>query len=315
MAGGAAGSLSDIAGLRVGHWTDQAAATGCTVVLCDPPAVAGVCVRGGSPGTRELDLLRPGTLVERVDAVLLTGGSAFGLDAATGVMRYLEERGRGFPTPAGVVPIVPAAVLFDLALGRADVRPDADAGYAACLHAGAALEEGSVGAGTGATVAKGAGMGGAWKGGIGTASRTLPNGTLVAALIAVNAVGSIHDPTTGSLIAGPRIAEAVSQPAGFSLLAGTNTTIGVVATTASLDKAQANRLAAGAHDGLALAIRPSHTLYDGDTLFALSVPQDQSSRADPVLLQQAAVDAVAEAVVRAVTHAIGLHGVPAVRRP
>lgn len=314
MASGAAGSLSDIAGLRVGHWTDEAAATGCTVVLCDRPTVAGVSVRGGSPGTRELDLLRPGTLVERVDAVLLTGGSAFGLDAATGVMRYLEERGRGFATPAGAVPIVPAAVLFDLALGRADVRPDAEAGYAACREARAIVAEGSVGAGTGATVAKLAGMAGAWKGGVGTAARGLPDGTLVAALIAVNAVGSIHEPTIGGLIAGPRADAPASLSGGSGLLAGTNTTIGVVATTAPLDKAGVNRLAEVAHDGLALAIRPAHTLYDGDTLFALSAPPSHGSRADPVLLQEAAVAVVAEAVVRAVTQATGLHGVPAVGR-
>jgi L-aminopeptidase/D-esterase-like protein len=303
--------LTDVPGIQVGHCTDLAAATGCTVVLCEPAAVAGVDVRGGAPGSRETDLLKPGSLVGCVDAILLTGGSAFGLAAATGVMRFLEERGRGFPTAAGRVPIVPAAVLYDLGIGRADVRPDEAAGYAACLAASRGpIAEGSVGAGTGATVAKLGGPGGAIKSGIGTHGVRLDDGTLVAALVALNAVGSVVDPTSGQVIASPRQAES-AQP---RLLAGTSTTLGVVATTARLDLASANRLASVAHDGLARTIRPSHTLYDGDTIFAVSLPA--AGAAEPNLLRvgAAATDVVAEAVLRAVRLATGLHGVPAVGR-
>jgi L-aminopeptidase/D-esterase-like protein len=303
------GALTDVAGIRVGHWTDLEGGTGCTVILCEPAAVGGVDVRGAAPGTRETDLLRPGSLVERVNAVLLTGGSAFGLDAASGVMRFLEERGVGVSTAAGPVPIVPAAVLFDLTLGRADRRPHAAAGYAACLAAGATVEEGSVGAGTGATVAKLNGPAGALKSGIGTASRRLPDGTVVAALAAVNALGSVFDPATGALIAGPRIGgSAVLRSFG----AGTNTTLGVVATSASLDSAAVNRLATLAHDGLALAIRPAHTQYDGDTIFALALSTPHTGPPDLVALGAAAAEVVAESVLRGVRAARGLHGVPAV---
>src|ERR1700682_3576118 len=221
-------SITAIPGIRVGHWTDLEAGTGCTVVLCEQGAVAGVDVRGAAPATRETDLLRPGSLVGRAHAILLSGGSAFGLDAATGVMRFLEERGAGFPTAAGPVPIVPAAALFDLSIGRADVRPDAAAGYAACVAASETAEEGCVGAGTGATVAKLGGPGGAIKSGIGTATRTLADGTRIAALLAVNAVGAIYEPSTGAPVAIPR-----SRLSG-NPLAGTNTTIGVIATTARL---------------------------------------------------------------------------------
>jgi L-aminopeptidase/D-esterase-like protein len=198
-------TITAIKGLRVGHWTDEEAATGCTVVLCPQGAVASADVRGGAPGTRETDLLRPGSLVERVHAVLLTGGSAFGLDAATGVMRWLEERGRGFPVPTGVVPIVVSAVLIDLSLGRADVRPDAAAGYAACEAASdAPPAEGSVGAGTGATVAKAMTAERALKGGIGSARETTEDGVSVGALIAVNSFGEVVDPDSGRTVAGPR---------------------------------------------------------------------------------------------------------------
>src|SRR5947209_5110967 len=217
------GGLTDIAGVTVGHWTDLEAGTGCTVVLCEPAAVAGVDVRGAAPGTRETDLLRPGSLVGRVDAILLTGGSAFGLAAATGVVRFVEEHGRGFPTVAGRVPIVPAAVLFDLGIGRADVRPDDASGYAACLAAGLAIEEGCVGAGTGATVAKLGGPAGARKSGLGTHAVALADGSVVAALVVVNAVGSIVDPATGQVVAAPRVVETAEPP----LLAGTSTTLGV----------------------------------------------------------------------------------------
>ena len=311
MTHAAAGGLTDVAGIRVGHWTDLAAGTGCTVVLCEGGAVAGVDVRGAAPGTRETDLLRPGSLVERIQAVLLTGGSAFGLDAAGGVMRYLEERGHGFPTASGPVPIVPAAVLFDLGLGRADVRPGAAAGYAACVAATEGpVAEGCVGAGTGAVVAKLHGRAAAVKGGLGTASRHLADGTTVAALVAVNAVGSIYDWASGKVVAGTGTPAAMS---GQDLPLGTNTTIGVVATSAPLDKAGVNRLATAAHDGLALAIRPVHTLVDGDTLFALALPRPDAAPANAIALALAASEAVAEAVVRAVRAATSLHGVPAIR--
>jgi L-aminopeptidase/D-esterase-like protein len=307
----AAGSLTDVAGLRVGHWTDLAAGTGCTVILCESGAVGGVDVRGAAPGTRETDLLRPGSLVERAQAVLLTGGSAFGLDAASGVMRYLAERGVGFATAHGPVPIVPAAVLYDLGLGRSDVRPDAAAGYQACLAAtDGPVAEGTVGAGTGATVAKLRGPAGAVKGGLGTASVRLTDGHTVAALVAVNAVGAICDPETGQLLAGPR---GDTSPGEFPL--GTNTTIGVVATDAPLDKAATNRLALQAHDGLARTICPAHTQFDGDTLFALSLPGANSAPADPLALGTAAADVMARAVVRAIQQATALHGVPALRDP
>ncbi len=298
-------SLTDVPGIKVGHWTNLDAGTGCTVVLCEAGVVAGVDVRGAAPASRETELLRPGSLVGRANAILLSGGSAFGLDAATGVMRYLEERGFGFGTNKGPVPIVPAAALFDLGLGRADVRPDAQAGYAACVAASTSVTEGTVGAGTGATVAKMGGPDGAIKGGIGTASTILPNGTIVAALVAVNAVGSVYDPETGAAIALPR------TTAKLEVFAATNTTIGVVATTAPLDAAGVNRLATVAHDGLALAIRPAHTQFDGDTLFALSLPHTTPDPADPVLLGQAAANVVARAVVRGVLKATALHGVPA----
>src|SRR5438552_18097627 len=215
-----ASSITEIPGIRVGHWTNLDAATGCTVVLCEDGAVAGVDVRGAAPASRETDLLRPGSLVGRAYAILLTGGSAFGLDAATGVMRYLEERGVGFPTHAGPVPIVPAAALFDLGIGRSDVRPDAPAGYAACQAASEkTVAEGCVGAGTGATVAKMGGPGGAIKSGIGTACIQLANGTRIGALVAVNAVGSVCDPRTGEVVAAPR----TTQTTADSPVGGTNT--------------------------------------------------------------------------------------------
>jgi L-aminopeptidase/D-esterase-like protein len=302
-------SIAAIPGLRVGHWTDLDAATGCTVVLCEQGPRAGVDVRGAAPATRETDLLCPGSLVGCAHAILLSGGSAFGLDAATGVMRYLEERGVGFATHAGRVPIVPGAALFDLGIGRADVRPDAAAGYAACGSATREVSEGCVGAGTGATVAKLAGPGGAIKSGIGTAARTLPDGTLVGALLAVNAVGAVYDPSSGAPLALPRSTATHRQP-----LVGTSTTIGVIATTAALDAGGVSRLATIGHDGLALAIRPAHTRYDGDTLFALSLPSADAPTPDILALEQTVVEVVAEAVVRAVRAATPLHGIPAAAR-
>lgn len=301
-------SIGQIPGLRVGHWTDLEAGTGCSVVLCEGGAVASVDVRGAAPATRETDLLRSGSLVGRVDAILLTGGSAFGLDAAGGVMRFLEERGVGFPTPAGHVPIVAAAALFDLGLGRADVRPGAEAGYAACQVAGVEVAEGTVGAGTGATVANLGGPVHTRKGGIGTAARRLPDGTLVGALVAVNAFGAIYDPATGQPVAAP----PTETSSDWRTFAGTNTTIGVLATTARLDSGGAYRLAVQGHDGLARAIRPAHTQVDGDVLFAVSLPGEDAPPADPLWLGAAAGEVVAEAIVRGVKAATSLHGVRAV---
>jgi L-aminopeptidase/D-esterase-like protein len=299
-------SITAIPGIRVGHWTDLDAATGCTVVLCERGAIAGVDVRGGAPATRETDLLRPGSLVGRAHAILLSGGSAFGLSAATGVMRFLEERGVGYTTVSGPVPIVPAAALFDLGIGRSDVRPDADAGYAACHAAGEAVEEGCVGAGTGATVAKLGGPAGAIKSGIGTACLTLLDGTLVAAIVAVNALGSVYDPINGDPIALPR-----EEKTGWRFpFAGTNTTIGVIATSARLDSVGVNRLASIGHDGMAMAIRPSHTMYDGDTLFAVSLPATDAPEPDHLALGRVAADVVAEAIINAIRAATPLHGIP-----
>ena len=301
-------SITSVPGIRVGHWTHLEAGTGCTVVLCEHASAVGVEVRGAAPATRETDLLRPGAMVGRAHAVLLTGGSAFGLDAASGVMRFLEESGVGVPTHAGRVPIVSAAALFDLGFGRADSRPDASAGYAACLAAtGEHPAEGTVGAGTGATVAKRFGQAGAIKGGIGSAARELDGGVIVAAIVAVNAVGGIFEPSTGQAIATPRI-----EGRQTTVLVGESTTIGVIATNARLDAAGVNRLAAIGHDGLAMAIRPAHTQFDGDTLFAISLGEQAAT--DLVQLNEAAAWVVAEAIVRGVRAATPLHDIPAAPR-
>ena len=317
-------SIADVPGIRVGHYTDSVAITGCTVLLCEGGAVGGVDVRGAAPGTRETDLLDPSNLVERVHAILLTGGSAFGLDAAGGVMRYLAERGVGYDAGVARVPIVPGAVIFDLGIGRSDSWPDAVAGYRACLAAsGGAVEMGSVGVGTGATVGKLLGRDFATKGGVGTASIGLPGGLVVGALVAVNAVGDVVDPSDGRVIAGARseagFAGSVSVILGGSddrrsesPLAGTNTTIGVVATNARLTKAEARRVAMMAHDGLALAIRPAHTMFDGDAIFALATGES-GTPADVTSLGVAATHVVARAIVRAVETATSLGGVPAAR--
>ena len=316
-------AITDVQDIEVGHYTDQDGATGCTVVLCRNGAVGGVEVRGGAPGTRETDLLHPGNLVQQVHGVLLTGGSAFGLAAADGVMRYLEEQDVGFRMGDTVVPIVPAAVLFDLGLGTGEVRPGSDEGYKACLGASTgSVEEGSVGAGTGATVGKALGMGRAIKGGVGTASLTLGDGIVVGALVAVNAYGSVVDHASGRLVAGPR---AEGSP-GFLdtvelLLEGDqclspspsadNTTIGVVATDAQLTKEQANTLARLSHDGLALTLRPCHTLRDGDTMFAMATGT-AGAVPDMTRLGAATVEVVARAVLSAVQEARGLGGVPSI---
>jgi L-aminopeptidase/D-esterase-like protein len=312
-------AITDVPGIKVGHYSDLEAATGCTVVLCEQGAVGGVEVRGAAPGTRETDLLRAMRLVEHAHAVLLAGGSAFGLDAAAGVMRYLEERGRGFDAGVAKVPIVPAAILFDLAIGDAHVRPDAEAGYQACVTASdGPVAEGNVGAGTGATVGKLLGPRYAMKGGLGTASQKIGKGIIVGAIVAVNAVGDILDPETGTILAGARnpvgggflnSTRAIKGSLAQTILAFTNTTIGVVATNARLSKEEVNKLAQLARDGCAYAIRPS-TMFDGDTLFALSVGD---TKGDLSAIGAACAEAVAEAVVRAIKKAESLHGIPAHR--
>lgn len=316
MAELAPGSLTDVKGLSVGHATDLDALTGCTVALCGEGAVAGVSVRGLAPGTRETDLLRPGTLVERAHAILLTGGSAFGLAAADGVMRYLEERGIGFDASVARVPIVPAAVLFDLGLGQGPVRPDAEMGYRACQAATVEpVAQGNVGAGTGASVGKILGMAGAMKAGLGSASLRCGRLT-VATLVAVNAFGDVVDPRTGEIVAGARNRGGVGLAdtratlrslAVRTALAFQNTVIGVVATNARLDAAQVNAVASAAHDGLARAIRPAHTLYDGDTLFALATCQTRAAL--PVVADMAS-EAVALAILNAVWAAEAAGGLP-----
>ena len=310
-----AGAITDVPGIEVGHFTDSRRPTGCSVVITRQGAVGGVAVRGAAPGTRETDLLEPGNTVNQVHAVLLSGGSAWGLDAAGGVMRWLDEQGIGLNVGPARVPIVPAAVLFDLTLGDPTIRPDAQAGYAACLNASVqAPAQGNVGAGSGATVGKLFGMQRAMKGGIGTASVGV-GGVTVGALVACNALGDVIDPDTGALIAGARNDNGHSLCdtrrsllAGvppLPILAGTNTTIGVVATDAKLSKTQAQRLAQIGHDGLARSINPVHTLSDGDTLFALSTGLASTSPGMTVLCVMAA-EAVALATVQAVKAAQGL---------
>lgn len=312
---GDAGSITRVAGIEVGHFTDTRRPTGCTVVMAREGAVAGVDVRGAAPGTRETDLLHPSNLVDKVHAIMLAGGSAWGLEAATGAVRWLEERGVGLDVAVGRLPIVPAAVLFDLLVGDMRIRPDAAAGYAACAAASSAdPAEGNVGAGTGAVVGKVFGIQHAMKGGVGTASVTV-DGVTVGALIACNALGDVIDPDTGHVMAGARTDDGQGmrdtrrallrgQPPQ-PLLAGTNTTIGVVATDAILTKAQAHRLAIAAHDGLARSINPVHTMSDGDTLFSLGTGRAGKSLGMMVLATMAA-EATARATARAVQAARSL---------
>ena len=313
-------TITAVAGLEAGHYTDLPHATGCTVVICRGGAVGGVDVRGGSPGTRETDLLRPMHKVDRVHALVLGGGSAFGLDAASGVVGYLADLGIGVEVGSAIVPIVSAAILFDLNLITSEVRPGPPEGLAACRAAGTGpLAEGTVGAGTGATVAKTQGLAGAVKSGIGTASITLPDGPTIAAVVAVNAYGGIFDHRSGKLIAGPRREDGAGfyDPVDLTLRGGAsheesplaNTTIGVVATDAPTTREEANYLAMVSHDGLALTIRPCHTMSDGDTMFALSTGRFPN----PVELSRlgaAAVEVTAQAVLRAVHTATGLGGIP-----
>lgn len=320
--------ITDVPGITVGQADDYEALTGCTVVLSEAGAVGGVDVRGGAPGTRETDLLRPLHLVQRVHAVLLAGGSAFGLEAAAGVVRYLEERRIGFNTRVVRVPIVPAAILFDLGIGRKDVRPDAAMGYEACRRASTERPaEGNAGAGMGATVGKIFGMAGAMKSGIGTASTDLGGGAIVGALVAVNSLGDVVD-SGGRILAGARpvrlgpfrlggrgafadtmkVLRAAPGRTILRLASRANTVLGVVATNVRLSKEQANLVAQMAHDGVARAIRPAHTLLDGDTVFCLSTGR---RRADVNLVGAFAAEVVARAIERAVAAAHGAGGLPA----
>ncbi len=322
-------SITDIRGIRVGHAQDDQALTGCTAILCEGGAVGGVDQRGGAPGTRETDALHPVHLVERVHGVVLAGGSAFGLDAASGVVRYLEERGVGFDVRVAKVPIVPAAILFDLGLGEASVRPDAAMGYRACQAAtDDRPAEGNVGAGTGATVGKVFGMTQAMKSGIGTASMEIGGGIRVAAIIAVNAFGDVIDPRTGTILAGARskqlgplhlgapgyfadTLEVMRTFAGRTIVGFAtreHTVIGVVATNARLSKEHATKLAQMGQCGVARAVRPAHTMLDGDTLFALATGEKE---ADVNIVGAFAAEVVAQAIVRAVQCAKPVAGLPA----
>jgi L-aminopeptidase/D-esterase-like protein len=322
------GAITEVHGIRVGQAEDPQGITGCTVILCEKGAVAGVDQRGGAPGTRETDALRPMHAVDKAHAVVLAGGSAFGLDAASGVMRYLREIGAGFDTGVAKVPIVPSAILFDLALGKPEAFPSADMGYAAAKAASSSVPlQGNHGAGTGATVGKIFGMAGAMKSGIGTASIDLGGGLVVGAIMAVNAFGDVIDPEQGKIIAGARpIQRGPLRLGGAGPFAGTlevmrsttgrgilrlasrqNTVIGVVATNAKLTKEEANKAAQMAQNGLAKAIRPANTLFDGDTVFLLATGEH---RADLNLIGAFAAEVVAQAILNAVLFAEPLAGFP-----
>ncbi len=309
--------LTDIPGIRVAHVSDFDAITGCTAILCDGGAVAGVDIRGSASGTEEIETLDPGHLTERIHAVLLAGGSAFGLEAASGVRRYLEHKGVGYDTGVAKVPIVPAAILYDLEIGKADVRPTLSMGEAAAAAAtDGPIAEGSVGAGTGATVGKILGMRQAMKSGIGGFTVELATGVKVAALVAVNAFGDVRDPASGATVAGARIAPGSREFAGTEAemkrrpaagFGGRNTTLAVVATNARLTKVQARKLAQFASLGMARTIYPVNTMFDGDIAFALSLG---SLAADINTLGVAAAEAVSAAILRAVRLAKSLGGVP-----
>jgi L-aminopeptidase/D-esterase-like protein len=322
-------AITDVPGIRVGHAQDEDALTGCTVILCEAGAMGGVDQRGGAPGTRETDAMHPMHLVNEVHGVVLAGGSAFGLDAATGAVRYLEERGVGIDVRVARVPIVPAAILFDLGFGRADVRPDAAMGYQACLNASESPPaEGNVGAGTGATVGKILGLEQAMKSGIGTASLHIGDDLIVGAIAAVNCFGDVVDPHTGKIVAGARAILDSPPKMGskgyfadslkvMQILAGTkefgfssreNTVIGVVATNARLNKEQINKVAQMAQDGIARTVRPAHTMVDGDTIFALATGE---LNVDVNIAGAFAAEVVAQAVLRAVRSARPAAGLPA----
>jgi L-aminopeptidase/D-esterase-like protein len=315
-------SITDVPGILVGHAHDAEALTGCTVVLCPEGAVGGVDQRGGAPGTRETDPLHPMHLVQEVHAVVLAGGSAFGLDAASGVVKWLEERGVGFDVRVAKVPIVPAAILFDLGIGRADVRPDAAMGYRACENAsGERPAEGNAGAGMGCTVGKILGPGQGMKSGLGTASVDLGEGVVVGAIVAVNAFGDVVE--NGTIVAGARAPEGpgfadtlqvmktlAGQPSLRFARRDGATVIGVVATSATLTKEEANKVAQMAHDGLARVIRPAHTMLDGDTIFALATGD---KALDVNVVGAYAAEVVAQAILRGVRAAEAIHGWPSVR--
>jgi L-aminopeptidase/D-esterase-like protein len=321
-------AITDVRGIEVGHAQDEEALTGCTIILCRRGAVAGVDVRGGAPGTRETDLLDPVNLVQKVHAIVLAGGSAYGLDAASGVVRYLEEQKIGFNTGVAKVPIVPAAILYDLNVGRADVRPDAAMGYRAAASASsAAPAEGNAGAGMGASVGKMFGLSLAMKAGIGTASMEVGGGVVVGALVAVNAWGDVVDPQTNQIIAGLRSGKVgplrvgkkdqfadtlvmMKSPVGrgvLGLASRNNTVIGVIATNAKLTKAQATKVAQMAQDGVARTIRPAHTMLDGDVIFAVATG---AKNADVSTVGAFAAEAMAEAITRAVRMAASTGSLP-----
>jgi len=318
------GSLTDVPGIRVGHWTSERRPTGCTAIICEQGAVAGVDVRGGGPGTRETDLLRPEATIEKAHAISLSGGSAYGLATADGVMRYLEEKGIGFRAGRSVVPIVPAAILFDLGIGDGSIRPDRESGYAAAKAATAdPVEQGSIGAGAGATVGKMLGASRAMKGGLGSASLELPDGAVIGALAAVNALGDVVDPNTGELLAGARnedgtglanASEALRRGFGFGgARPGENTTIAVVAANVDWTQSQATKVAQMAQDGLARAIRPVHMPFDGDVVFALGTGGASVDTTRLGLLGALAADVLAFAIIAAVQNARSLPGRPAWR--
>lgn len=321
-------NVTDIHGILLGHAQDLEGMTGCSVVLYPDGAVGGVDQRGGAPGTRETDLLRPMHLVDKVHAILLSGGSAYGLDAASGVMRYLEENGIGFDTGVAKVPIVPAAVIFDLMIGRADVRPDAKMGYEACMNAAISnLEQGNVGAGTGATVGKLLGVEQSMKSGLGSATIDVGNGLLVSALVVVNAFGDVYDPETNQILAGTRtlikgpikggmgdyFADTLATMKTFAgktilgIATEHNTVIGVIVTNAKLNKEETNKVAQMAHDGLARAIRPAHTMMDGDTIFALATGK---KTANVNLIGAYGAEAFTRAIINAVNTAKPLANLP-----
>lgn len=311
-------SITDVRGIKVGHYTNLNAARGCTVVICEKGAVPGVDVRGSSPGTRETDLMRPMNQVDEVHAILLTGGSAFGLAAACGVVNYLEEHNIGYKTSIGKIPIVPAAVLFDLTIGDPKVRPGVQEGYKACENASSKkVEEGCVGAGTGSMVGHLFGPSRATKSGLGTASEAISGDIVVAAIVAVNAFGDVIDTKNGQVLAGVRrddgkafgnTIEYLKQGYGDDVNPGNHTTIGVVATNAILTKEQANKMAQTAHDGMARAINPCHTMLDGDTIFALSIG---NKRGNIATIEAVAANVMERAIIKAVNTATSLCDIPA----
>ena len=316
------GTLTDVRGLKVGHYTDLSNATGCTVIIAEEGAVPGVDVRGAAPGTRETDLIRAENTIEKINAIVLSGGSAFGLDSASGVMKYLAEKNIGHMVGKHVIPIIPSAIIFDLNIGNS-VTPNAANGYlAASVAVADTVPQGTVGAGTGATVGKALGIDNAMKGGLGSYSIDLGDGVVLSALVVVNSVGGVHDAYDGKLLAGPNAIGGRPEDS-FSIFADHNygkqksiqpehlgnTTIGVVATNVNLTKAQSNRLAMIAHDGLALAIRPTHTIHDGDTMFALATGEIDASDEFPRLVALTPL-VVSRAIVAAVQNATSLYGFP-----